>query len=62
MIANETTLHKRPNDTEINKYRSPYGLQKWAKSVLIYNFEPRIMFFLGCFDDLELEYLHFFIL
>ena len=20
-----TTLHKRPNDTEINKYRSPYG-------------------------------------
>ena len=23
MIANETTLHKRPNDTEINNYRSP---------------------------------------
>ena len=21
MIANETTLHKRPNDTEIKKYR-----------------------------------------
>ena len=21
MIANETTLHKRPNDTEINNYR-----------------------------------------
>ena len=28
MIANETTLHKRPNDTEINNYRSPYGLQQ----------------------------------
>ena len=27
-IANETTLHKRPNDTEINHYRSPYGLQQ----------------------------------
>ena len=28
-IANETALHKRPNDTndtEINSYRSPYGL------------------------------------
>ena len=28
MIANETTLHKRTNDTEINNYRSPYGLQQ----------------------------------
>ena len=28
MIAIETTLHKRPNDTEINNYRSPYGLQQ----------------------------------
>ena len=28
MIANETVLHKRPNDTEINNYRSPYGLQQ----------------------------------
>ena len=28
MIANETTIHKRPNDTDINKYRSPYGLQQ----------------------------------
>ena len=24
MIANETTLPKRPNDTEINNYRSLY--------------------------------------
>ena len=24
MIANETTLHKRPNETEINNYRLPY--------------------------------------
>ena len=28
MIANETTLHKRPNDTEIYNYMSPYGLQQ----------------------------------
>ena len=28
MIANETTLHKRPNDTEIKNYRSPYSLQQ----------------------------------
>ena len=28
MITNETTLHKRPNDTGIDSYRSPYyGLQ-----------------------------------
>ena len=26
MIANETTFHKRPNDTEINNYRSLYGI------------------------------------
>ena len=26
MIANETTLHKRSNDTEIYNYRSPYSL------------------------------------
>ena len=30
IFANETTLHNRPNDTEINNYRSPYGLQQWA--------------------------------
>ena len=30
MIANETTLHKKPNDTEINNYsyRTQYGLQQ----------------------------------
>ena len=28
MITNETTLQKRLNDTEINNYRSPYGLQQ----------------------------------
>ena len=28
MIANETSLRKRPNDSEINEYRSPYGLQQ----------------------------------
>ena len=28
MIANKTALHKRPNYTEINNYRSPYGLQQ----------------------------------
>ena len=33
MIANETTLHKKPNGTKINKYRSPYGLQQWAKPI-----------------------------
>ena len=31
MIANESTLDKRPNDTKINSYRSPYGLQQCAK-------------------------------
>ena len=30
MIAKETTIHKRPNDTDINNYRSPYGLQQSA--------------------------------
>ena len=33
MIANETTLHKRPNYTKTNKYKSPYGLQQWAKPI-----------------------------
>ena len=28
MIVNDTTLHKRPNDTEMNSYRSPFGLQQ----------------------------------
>ena len=28
MIASETTLHKRPNHTEIHNYRLPYGLQQ----------------------------------
>ena len=28
MIVNETTLHKRQNDTEFNIYVSPYGLQQ----------------------------------
>ena len=27
MIANETTLHMRPNDTEINNNRSQYSIQ-----------------------------------
>ena len=25
IIANETTLHRTPNDKEINSYMSPYG-------------------------------------
>ena len=25
MIVNETTIHKRQNDTDINIYKSPYG-------------------------------------
>ena len=25
MIANETTLHKRPNDSKINNEQSPYA-------------------------------------
>ena len=33
IIANETTLHKRPNGTEM-KYRLPYGLQNLAKPTL----------------------------
>ena len=33
MIANETTLHKRPSDTEINNDRSLYGLQQWSKPI-----------------------------
>ena len=33
MIANETTLHKRPNDTDINNYMSLYDLQQWAKPI-----------------------------
>ena len=28
MIANKTTLHKRPSDTEIYNYGSPFGLQQ----------------------------------
>ena len=30
MIDNETTLLKRPNNTEINNYRSLYGLQQYV--------------------------------
>ena len=30
MIVNEATLHERPNNTEINNYRSPYDFQKWV--------------------------------
>ena len=26
MIDNETALYQRPNDIEVNKYGSPYGL------------------------------------
>ena len=33
MIDNETTLHKRLNDTEFNSYRSPHDLQQSAKSL-----------------------------
>ena len=33
MIADETTLQKRPIDTEINNYRSPYVLQQWEKPI-----------------------------
>ena len=36
MIANETTLYKRPNDTEINNYRSPYGINVFS-SMFSYN-------------------------
>ena len=35
MIVNETTIHKRPNDpndTDINNYKSPYGLQQLEQS------------------------------
>ena len=28
MIANETTLHKKPNNTETNNYRLLYSLQQ----------------------------------
>ena len=34
MIANKRTLHKRPNDTEINYYWLPYGLQHILNSPL----------------------------
>ena len=30
MIANETTLYKRLNDTEVDNNRSGYCLQQWA--------------------------------
>ena len=33
ILANETTLHIRPNGTEINNYKSPYGLQQRAKPI-----------------------------
>ena len=33
MIANETTLHKRSNDTEVNNYRAQYGHQQLAKPI-----------------------------
>ena len=33
-IANDTTLHKTPNDTSINNYRSPYSFQQPAKLIL----------------------------
>ena len=41
MIANETTLHKRPNETEIHNYRSPfdfpYYIYKSLRYVIIEN-------------------------
>ena len=33
MIANATNLLKRPNVTNINNYRSPYGLQQGEKLI-----------------------------
>ena len=33
MTANETTLHKRLNDTEFNNYRSPFGLEQLANPI-----------------------------
>ena len=36
MSASETTLQKRPNDTEINNYRSPYTA--FEGMLLLYSF------------------------
>ena len=33
MIVNETTAKRDQNDTDINNYRSPYGLQQRAKTI-----------------------------
>ena len=35
MIANEPTLHKRPNDTETNNYISLYGLHTYFTDLKI---------------------------
>ena len=32
---------KDQNDTDINNYRSPYGLQQWAKPIPLNTFSPR---------------------
>lgn len=34
MVANETTLHQKPNDKVNNNYRSSYGFQQCVKLIL----------------------------
>ena len=34
MVANDTTLHKKPNDTVINIYWSLYGLKQSGNHIL----------------------------
>lgn len=38
MIANETSIHKRPKSIEINNYRSPYSLHRKPYRA-VYNFD-----------------------
>ena len=40
MIAKETTLHKKPNNIEINNYRSLYGLQQQANFLVNHGKNP----------------------
>ena len=42
MIVNETTLHKISNETEINNYWLPYGLQQRIKGIFMILFKCKI--------------------
>lgn len=37
ILEDETILHQRPDDKDVNDYNSPYGFQQWAKPYSIVN-------------------------